>query len=195
MRLLREKWRSATLLAEELYAMFQDKIPLTHRAPLTIRHDGPGAALRVTNPSGPSSTFDGSMSITRGGVTISNPQGPAITIDNYRAGDDLIRVRDPAGGEVGCLFSDGVNLFWNCTEPTPISGGGGGSGAGNAFPGTVVSGSGSTYQVSIETQTGTQTVTVTQMQIAGGETIPAGTPAVVVQVGAAYKMQVPVWLA
>jgi hypothetical protein len=71
----------------------------------------------------------------------------------------------------------------------------GGSGAikpiAGGLIGTVVSGSGSTYQVAIK---GGPTVTVTQLSIDPSETIPAGTPAVVVQVGAVYYMQVPTWL-
>lgn len=36
MRLLREKWKSATGLAEELYAILQDDIPWTHSGPVTL---------------------------------------------------------------------------------------------------------------------------------------------------------------
>lgn len=36
MRLLREKWKSPWSLAQELYAILNDDIPLTHSGPMTL---------------------------------------------------------------------------------------------------------------------------------------------------------------
>ena len=64
----------------------------------------------------------------------------------------------------------------------------------NGFTGVVQSGTGATYQVLLNTG---QTVTVTILQIDPGETIPSGTPLIVVlnETNGAYYSQVAVWTA
>jgi hypothetical protein len=49
-------------------------------------------------------------------------------------------------------------------------------------------------QLSPQTSPPGPTVTVTQIQIDPSQTIPVGTPVIVIQVGSNYYMQVPVWL-
>lgn len=62
----------------------------------------------------------------------------------------------------------------------------------NGFTGIVQSGTGASYQVLLNTG---QTVTVTILQIDPGETIPAGTPLIIVlnENNGQYYAQVAVW--
>jgi hypothetical protein len=111
-------------------------------------------------------------------------------------GDQIIQIVDGDGNDIGgvSIGDDGLPHFdgeSDSAETGGDGGGEGGEGGGGGFYGEVVSGSGSTYTVDVE---GVGNVTVTQLQIDGDETIPAGTMALVVQVGENYFMQVPVWL-
>jgi len=48
MRLLREKWKSPMALAQELYAILQDDIPLTHSGPMTLAQKTEDSASPLT---------------------------------------------------------------------------------------------------------------------------------------------------
>lgn len=52
LRLLREKWPNATMLAEELFAILQGNIPLTQDAPITITTEGEDEAPLILRPGG-----------------------------------------------------------------------------------------------------------------------------------------------
>jgi len=156
LRMLREQWQNATLLAQELYAIFTSDSPVPITSPVSVS----GTA----NPTNPAPLQ----------ITLGDNQG--ITV-NHGATQTTFSL-DPNGNlqqQTGLAGGTGVIK--------PIAGG---------LIGTVQSGTGSTYQVKLQ-GTG-QVVTVTQLSIDPTETIPAGTPVVVVQVGSAYQMQTPVWL-
>lgn len=60
MRLLREKWSSINMLAEEIFSIFQDDIPLSHSAPVTITVNSDEAPLTVRQfGNGPFMKFTG----------------------------------------------------------------------------------------------------------------------------------------
>lgn len=74
-----------------------------------------------------------------------------------------------------------------------------GGGKPGVYRGEVLSGSGTSYQVKIQVGEEEKTVTCDQLQLASGETIPAGTMALVGEYSTSagakkYFMQVPVWL-
>lgn len=48
MRLLREKWKTPTELAQELFAVFQDGVPLTHSGGLTLRQKNGSSEAPLT---------------------------------------------------------------------------------------------------------------------------------------------------
>lgn len=201
MRLLRSSWSGmfgAKGLSRELFAMFQDDIPLTQNAPVTMNQDGNAPALdlrRAPGSDGPLITF-GNRTENYPGLTFS-PQTPA---------------------GVGIDDNGGLNFtgpYINITyiqngEPTTASLGGDGSGAppikadgggGGGFPGTVTSGSGNDYQCDVYLaglDKAPTNLPVRQLSIAAGEAVPAGTWAVIgsQKVGSltTYFMQVPVWL-
>jgi len=157
-RLMRESWKGAQELAEELFAMFQGDIPLEHNAPITITSNTDEAPLTLR-------AFGDLGTV----ITISRiGDSGTIVFD----GDGNLQFGDPAGNPI------------QPPAPPPQQGGGG-------FYGRVLGGSGDTYQVLLSNGSA---VTATQLQIEASETIPVDTYAIVVQVGNAYFMQVPVWL-
>jgi hypothetical protein len=175
LRLLREKWSSPNELAEELYAILNSNVPMTLTGPVTINN--------------------------------SSPTKPALTVRNFGQNDQGVNIQKrpllqgpnfpPIPGitfpPLG-VFGDGTlgsNLGSQGQAQQQQQPGGGG------FPGKVLSGGpGATYKVAVY-QSGLggkpTTVSVTQLQIDPAETIPAGTWAMVSQVGSSYYMQVPVW--
>ena len=173
-RLLRESWPNATLLAEELYAILQGDIPITQQAPTDLTNPGDQSPLTITtNPQGDGIQFvkDG---VPSGGFFVRNKKlfiqlhGKLPTRDNPNPGGLLTlsgggvpgQVQTPVSGQVY-----NVDLYENGTSAPS-----------------------------------TQTVQVTQLQIASGETIPQGTWALVSNViddngnVLQYVMQVPVWV-
>lgn len=133
MRLLRTKWKTPTLLAQELFAMFQSDIPLEHSGGLKLdaKNDAPALELsRGDFGDGPVLDFNGgsgaggiSFSIANGGLVIT---GPSITLVESGTG------APPA------------------TTPTPQEQQQ--QAQGSTFPGQVLSGSGQSYVVRIFTQ-------------------------------------------
>lgn len=173
MRLLRKRWTDATELAEELYAMLQDSVPLTTKAPFTIALP-PGStapALTLNNwGSGPSIQFLGKDNTDQGQLT--------------------------ADGRL--LDSQGKERSGSGTTNNLLGGA-----ASETFAGVVVGGSGSTYTMHLYADDGTTTLnegggpkafTVRQLQIDPAATIPINTWALVVKRGGKYFMQAPVWL-
>lgn len=174
-RLLRESWGNATLLAEELYAMFQNDIPISHSAPVTFSNfNSARPALTIdTNTNtgvpplqlrGPDGT-SASISITGGSTTFTNNStGNVVNIENI-TGDNIV-----GGG----------------------SGVGGGGGSGNTFIGTVQGGTGTTYTVLLDNG---DTVTATVPGILGSEQVPSGNSYPVVQTDSnVFQMYVPLWV-
>jgi hypothetical protein len=72
-RMLRETWSNATMLAEELYAIFSDDIPLNNNAPLTLSNpNGSAAPLTIQEPGLGNEVinFTGRTGAPIGGITI-----------------------------------------------------------------------------------------------------------------------------
>lgn len=172
-RLLRERWKNASLLAEELYAMLNDNIPLTQRAPLTIQlpEGDTRAPLTIKNwGDGPMVKFLGKNDEDKG------------SIDNN---GDLVdppvhgKKAQPKAGSAGSVSID----F-------------------EFFAGQVIGGSGSSYTVQLYPDGTTPIMesgvpkifTVKQLQIDSSATIPVGTWTIVFLRKGQYYMQVPVWL-
>lgn len=129
-------------------------------------------------------------------LILQQPPGdqPAIRLNGWDSGDIVIQVRGRGGIDLGSITFTGGTLA--TPDATGVGGGTVVAGA-NAFPGRVVSGTGSTYQVDIYPNGlggEAERVSVTQMLIDEDETIPGGTPVLVVRSGANYYMQVPVVL-
>lgn len=191
-RLLRERWKNATLLAEELFALFQDDIPLSHDAPVTINNHTAGPALTLRNGT------------PLPGVTVGTGAdgAPLIKLGDFNGGDLLFQNQD------GGLTWQGPSFFFQPTDPAtglpsgaPVdlgSGGGGGGGGGGGLVGRVVSGAGASYTVDLYANglsaAATSRVTVTVPAIDPAEVIPAGTVLVpVVPAGGNYYHQPAVW--
>lgn len=124
-------------------------------------------------------------------VRLINDSGdPALSIENNGTGDQIggaIAITQAGIGDVSF-----ENAFPSVSPPpgtSAVTGGGG-------IPGRILSGSGSTYQVRLypDSVAPGATVAVTQLQIAVGESVPAGTWVIVTKAGSRYVMQVPVWL-
>lgn len=186
-RLMRTKWKSAQTLAEEIFAILNSDKPLQIDGPVTINNTTAAPSITVKQ----ANNNDQVMNVVK--QPLPTPTLPGIPpLPAPPAGQRSVMVIYADGTTGYAPFPQGTITPGQSSKETPEpekrqSGGGG-------FPGTVVSGSGSAYQVRITTPEGSKTVAVTQVQIATGATIPAGTGAVVVQVGEAYYMQVPVWL-
>lgn len=201
-RLLREKWNSPQLLAEELFAIFASDVPFTIDGPVTINNPGPLPAITINN----GGLGDAAFSYNRE----SQPQDiPGFTFPGLGGIPPLPGVSPPNFGIVNNITLGSDGIIYETTGPadqplppgTPV--GGGGAGGGSTLMGVVLSGTGDTYQVQLykaDGSPGSDVVSVQQLQIDPGATIPAGT-AVFVFVGATqsdgsvtYLMQVPVWL-
>ncbi len=185
-RLLRESWDGqikadaktgiirpygATNLAEELFAMLDDKIPQTQVGPVALNPDPGTTPLTINNPVPPvGSTPPDAIKINNGPITFKGP-GSGITIPdggtfNFTGGgfniDGSIHLTN------GDYLKDGI----------PI-GGGGGTGT-TVFLGKVVSGTGDTYRVDIyghgkDYDATAENVVVTIPEIDPDDEIPAGT--------------------
>ncbi len=177
-RLLRESWDGilhadpktgiirpigATNLAEELFAMLDDKVPQTQVGPVTLNPDPGATALTINNP-GPGDGIKmdgGDISFARGGG-INLPEGSPLNI----TGD-------------GLTITGSMNLntgfyLWN---GVPLLPGGGGT---TTFLGKVVSGTGDTYRVDIyghgsNHDATLEAVVVTIPEIDPDDEIPVGT--------------------
>lgn len=164
-RMLRENWPNAVMLAQELFAIFsQDDLPLQHSGPITL----------VKDP---------------------DSQLPPIQLKGFSPDDPIFDFQDGQGESTAQLSTNDLTgettepdtgLTNNGSSSTTTTGGGGG------FPGTIASGTGDTYTVTLTTG---ETITAKCLQISEGETIPADTGVVCVQDSAgAYWFQVAVWL-
>ncbi len=137
MRLRRTDWKNATLLAEELYAMFQEDIPLTHSGGLELKAKGDDAPLTLTRgefSDGPVLTFNNGGGDTGGfawdgaDLVIS---GPSIFFETL----------DGEGNPVRTALGEGSGGGDEEEEETPAS----------SYPGQVVSGEGTAYRVNVYT--------------------------------------------
>ncbi len=172
-RLMRERWTSPSELAEELVSMFDDKIPLDHNGPLTLRKlnaNAPG--LQILNTAG-----GDSLRVEGGEVIVKDVTHFTVT------GADAI--------DIGELETP-INIKG---KPYPPEG----SGGTTVFLGRVVSGTGNTYVVELygkgSSQAATKTVTATVPQIADEEQIPPDTwIGAVHQFDGSYEFQPPVWI-
>lgn len=178
MRLLRENWQNATQLAEELYAIFQNTIPLETNAPLTI---GPvsGTVPPLTLQTG------------QNGNTLMNfgRNGPLI---------GSLQFNDQIGGP-WLYDKNGQPL----PAPSALSGGsGGGSSSPTATIAVIQSGGpGTIYQAKLYSSglsgpadSGGALFTVNALGVANDATIPANLPFLAWKVGTDYYFQPPIFL-
>lgn len=215
-RLLRESWDGvirarkdgeirpygATNLADELFAMFDDSIPQTNNAPVTINTPPNSSGLTVNaNPgdngftvNGGNSTITGS-NINLGGPTFSPgsnsfSSGPStITIGRGPTNDYAGDTTNVGGSTMTfgpikvtvCPVGENCSFHLDFPEGGLLNGqpiGGGGSGT-SAFLGRVTSGTGDTYQVDLygdgPDDSPTASVTAKVPQIDDTEEIPPGT--------------------
>lgn len=164
-RLMREKWPNAQMLAEEIFSILNTWRTDGFDFPLIVNADGEQPAITVRNRG---DEGDIALSIERAGEDVG---GISIELDGD--GEPVATLDGNVSGESGS----------SQTSETAER---------HAFTGTVQSGSGSSYQVLLDDGT---TQAVTQLQIDAAETIPAGTRAVVVKNSSGvYQMQVPIWL-
>lgn len=178
MRLLREKWKTAYSLAEELYAILQDDVPLEHSGPITIGNTDGSAPLNIRVP-----------------------QFSDIPAVNFVRGDGTSVgsiYLDSDSGEMtfgGTSFSSNYSLLAKKAVKAKEAERGGGGGS---APGTVVSGGGTSYLVEIFADANKSislgTVPVAQGSGSSDFPVPAGTSVVVhIDANGAYFMQAPVW--
>lgn len=175
-RLLRKLWPNAQQLAEELYAMFQDDIPLSQNAPVTFSANGKLPPLRLQQyGDGPLLSLDGPGGTPLGSLwPYDNPLPGGSTLI-WKKADDKPGAPEPAPPPG--------------TKSTVLAG---------TVPGIVFSGSDGDYLVDIFKNGlahASERVAVRQVQFAGGTTIPPGSGCMVSQAGdGLFYMQVGVWL-
>jgi hypothetical protein len=180
-RLLRKDWPDATQLAQELYAMFQDDIPLTQTGPLTLspRRGVPALTIKTPDPMQPLilvTTPDGEPlgGINLGDVSLGDTPFYPTPIGDLNAPDTT--VIDPARTTIymGGKVKNTKPVSNPDKPPTDQQPAGGAACAGN-----VLSGAGATYQVALyENGLGvgsTGTVQVTVAGLAAGEDLAVGT--------------------
>ena len=151
MRLLRTKWKQVNTFAQELYAMFQDDIPLEHSAPITINYAGPDAPLKLDR-----GFSDGPViAATSGGKDGGLRFGPDGTTTVY--GDNIVFEYLEDGEPVRTPVQDLGN---KARDEKPTS---------STYPAQVVSGEARTYVMTVYTNgigsTGTK-VTATALGVA-----------------------------
>jgi hypothetical protein len=171
-RLLREKWPTAQLLAEELFAIFRQQEPTNIDTATNINPDQPTnlPALTINNSTG-------------NGPIITFIKGNCTASLNFDANCNLIITPVPDED----------------APPGTIGGGGGGGTVtgGGGMLGIVQSGSSDTYQVQIA---GTPKVVTAKVpnNIDPSETVPVGYEAPLFLVGtgttAQYVLYIPLWL-
>ena len=133
---------------------------------------------------------------TKAPITIDKPDGtdPPFTLRGFNAGDTVIQMLGRGGEDAGSfVFDDGLTFNTPKSEDQPVV-----ASTSNVFAGEIVSGSGDTYTVNVYENglsSGAVTRSVRQLQIDSGDTIPAGTWAMIGKgKDGSYFMQVPVWL-
>lgn len=186
-------WPSADMLAEELFATFNKKIPMQIGGPVTITNEGDGPMLILNGRSrGNQSNSDGEFAPTQNA-----PEPPDE--DPEEDEEEEFTLVPPA--DIQVEREDGTTTDYRFTDSglQPVDQTTGqAQAAGGGVPGKILSGSGSSYTVELyangPSKASTKEVTVTQLQIDSGETIPAGTWTFVSQIGDGHFMQVPVWL-
>lgn len=170
-RLMREKWKDANELAEEITAIFNSEEPMTFDGPITINNNTDGPAITINNGS------------TGDTISINNHPIPPPQFPGYPP------VNIPDIG--GTITNVTINNQGQSSNQTVVSGGGGG------FPGQIISGSGNTYSVAVyESSLSGSPITrsVRQLQIDPSATIPPDSWVMVGKVGPDYFMQFPVWV-
>jgi hypothetical protein len=169
MRLMRESWTSAKELAEELFALLQSDIPLSHDAPLTLTNrNQPGQpALTVRDFSdGGLVQFVGSDGTPTGGLFI-------------EGGELILQHQGALPTDIGEPTQPRTDAPDDEEAPT-------------VFAGTAASGSGAgPYTIDL---VGGGTVAATVLQILESETVPSGTGVIVVRQGDAFYFQPAVWM-
>jgi hypothetical protein len=170
------------MLAQELYAMFQQDVPLEHSGPITLNSENPLTIKRPDFSDGPALTFkrgDETWGFRFDGGKLVL-YGPNLNADLQEVTGNLT----PSTGQTGTQQQDKKKD----DEQKPSSG---------SFPGVITAGSGDTYTVSVYTDGLTLTPTeasVKQLSIDPAATIKAGTWVLVARsAGGEYTMQSPVW--
>jgi len=123
-RLLREQWPNPTMLAQELYAMFEDDVPLEHNAPITLTNPGTEAPLIINvAPGQPAVQFqvdgvpDGSITIGGDGPTFGGRQRTTnnTTVIAGGGGNAFIGVVQSGSGNSYVVVLD-TGLTVNCIQ-------------------------------------------------------------------------------
>jgi hypothetical protein len=197
-RLLREYWPNAKMLAQELYAMFLDTTDLTHAGTLTMTPKPGVSPFTVQYPdaqsSGPVFNYTYGDGTEGGGFSVGDTGGVVIQGSSVE-----MRYTDPETGQQQSYrfpeSADRANPS-NSRKQQQRSGGGG-------FPAQVVSGSANDYQVAIYpngTAKASSQVAARQLYIHPSESLAAGDWVTVISVddgdgNTLYYMQEPVWRA
>lgn len=195
-RLLRPGINTTQDLAEELYAIANSKEPLRIERPLVVvGQDGVPPVTFVVPPDANGNATNTTITVVQGAPTPTPPGFP--TLPPYPT-EYIPLPPPPFPGSP----PPSPNSPLPPPPPNPVPGTspqvivGVGSGGGGLV-GTVTAGSGSSYTMNVYTGdpgiTTPSSVTVTQLSIDAAADIPNGVWAVVVRLGNAYFMQVPVW--
>jgi len=157
MRLLRTKWKQVNTFAQELYAMFQDDIPLEHSAPITINYAGPDAPLKLDRGFSDGPVITASSGGKDGGMKFT-PDGSTTIY-----GDQVVFEYLENGEVVRTPVQDLGNKAQDDKKPSA-----------STYPAQVVSGEAQTYIVTLYTNgvgsTGTK-VTATALGVADDATL------------------------
>lgn len=187
-RLMREAWPDATMLAQELFALLTSNLPAD--APIPVAKQ-PGNGQQPVFTVGGFSNGDTLFEITG---AQGQPFGSILIQDGALVFAPPFSGEPPQAQDSGTqpLNPRGPGQLPGTTRPQPQAA------ATGVFPGVVVSGSGDTYQCNVYLQgrRGEPTLlAVKQLQIAPGEVIPAGSWAPICKApDGEYFMQMPVWL-
>lgn len=191
-RLRRERWENADLLAEEIYAILNSDEPIEIDSPTTITapSDSNAPALTVRQ-------FGNSDQILALGSRRPPPEDPGFPEFppiNINIGDYAVTV----------TFTDGnIEVFEGVDPENPQGQQQGfgrrptGSGGGGVIGQVLSGGPGADYLVTIypnglDGESGV--VNAVQLGIASDATVPAGTWVVLTTLGELYYMNVPLWL-
>lgn len=168
-RLLKTRWGTdAQKLAEELWCMMDPDVPLEHSAPIILYQVAGEPVIDIRG------TGDGEQIIRFGGA--GNKDLGNLTLDL-------------SNGDV--TIPDAPLDSGNPNAAEQRRGGGGAAEAPTTvFSGTIASGSGATYTATIATGD----VEGTVPGINTDETIPVGTPCIVIKLAGAYTIHVPLWM-
>jgi hypothetical protein len=188
-RLLRDDWKVPKMLAEELYAIFNDDAPVSTAGGLTVT--APTGVAPITIGANTEGAYSPAFSFGSGSDAASTGWNPNTGEMQYNSPSGFNFTFPGTDGLPQTVTIGPMPDALNNQQPEATGGG---------MPGMVTGGSGSTYQATVYPEGlggDSLSVAVTQMSIDPDATIPAGTWTTVLKNGtgskASYSMQVPVW--